>query len=328
MSRYITIVSAGSAGLDARSRRSRAVLLLALASVMSACGSGSGADTADKLQIAVSIPILADVVRGVAAESATVWSVVPATRDVHTYEARPSDIARLASADLYIEISANLERFTEAGAWRRALDEAKTRRLVLAGRLELIAVDRVIDHGDHVHDLRGGDPHVWLDPAYVRQIVAIVRDELALLDPEHKLQFADRADRYLAELTDLEEELDAGIAQIPASDRRLVVFHDAYTYFARRYKFEVIGLVIRSPGAEPSALEIAELVDVIKQANVRVVFREPQFKARVLDQLAADLDLRVGELMTDTFTDEVGTYLELMRFNMRSLVVHLTTTAS
>jgi ABC-type Zn uptake system ZnuABC Zn-binding protein ZnuA len=275
----------------------------------------------------VSIPILADIVRQVAGDAATVWSVVPAARDPHTYEARPSDLVQLEQADLYIEMGAHLEAFTEGGAWRRTLDEAKTRRLTLADRLELIAVNRVIDHGDHVHDLRGGDPHVWLDPTYVRQIVAIVRDELALLDPARLVQFTDHADRYLLELAALEEELDAGLARIPIESRRLVVFHDAYTYFARRYKFDIVGYVIRSPGAEPSAAGIAELIDVIRRAKVRVVFREPQFNARVLDRIAADLDLRVGELMTDAFTDDVDSYLELMRFNLRSLVAHLAPTA-
>ena len=101
-----------------------------------------------------------------------------------------------------------------------------------------------------------------------------------------------------------------------------MVFHDAYTYFAARYGFEVVGVVVSNPEGELSAQDIVELQEVIEAHGVQVIFAEPQFNTEILDVFVDESGVTVGELM-DTFADRVESYIDLMRFNRDSLVDRL-----
>lgn len=266
-----------------------------------------------RLQVAVSTPVLAEIVARTAGPAVSVWSVVPAGGDPHAYEAVPQDLERIEDADLYVEMGANLERYAEAGAWRRAVLEAGVPVLRLADHLDLIVKDVVIDHGDHVHDLRAGDPHVWLDPAYVRTMSGLVRDEVIRLAPDLAAEVTASAAAWDAELAALELELDAAFAAIPDANRKLVVLHDAFAYLARRYDLEVIGFVTTSHGQEPSAADVAELIEIVRSSGVPAVFTEPQMPDAILWMVAQETGVAVGLLLSDTFTAEVDSYVELMR---------------
>lgn len=296
------------------------LLLAACVAQPSVTASVTAPTPPSRLRVATSFSILADIVANVAGERVEVWSVIPFGGDPHTYLATPQDIVRLSQSDYFIRIGAHFERFMEAGAWRRAVRDAGIPALVIADEIELIKVDKVLDHGDHVHDLRDGDPHVWLDPRKVMEMIPPIVAGLSELDSAGAAAYAANGERYLAELEALDAELEAAIARIPPERRKLIVHHDAYTYLAERFGFEVLGYVLRNPQAgAPSAAEVAALADLIEQSGVPVLFREPQFNADVLEALASDYGIRVEVLLTDAFTEEVDSYLALMRFNLQSL---------
>lgn len=310
-----------------RSRRVAAWLLLSLlTTIVLACAplqpptAPPVAEPAPRLIVAVSFPVLADIVANIAGDGVTVWSVIPFDGDPHTYIAAPQDVVRLLESDLFIRMGAHLERFMEAGAWRRAAREAGIPQLVIAEEIELMKIDLVIDHGDHVHDLRDGDPHVWLDPRKVMEMIPVIVAALAQLDPAHAAAYQRHGEAYRTQVAALDAEVEAAIAQIPSTRRKLIVHHDAYRYLAARFGFQVIGMVLPNPGAEPSAADVAALSDLITTSGVRVVYREPQFNAKILEMLAAEQNIEVSLLLTDAFTPEVSSYLALMRHNLRSLV--------
>lgn len=273
--------------------------------------------------VAVSTPLLADIVRNVAGDRAEVYSVMPEAADPHTWEAAPEDIVRVGESDTFISMGAHLEVFIEAGPWRRAVADNGVPELVLADHLELIAVDKVIDHGDHTHDLREGDPHVWLDPRKVIEAIPVIERHLASIDPAGAAAYAASAGSYTGQVAALDAELVRDLATIPPDRRKLIVFHDAYTYFAARFGFEVIGVVLSNPEAEISAQEVVELQRVIEETGVRVIFAEPQFSTEVLSVFVTENDVVIGELLTDAFSGRVTSYLDLMRANRDSLVHHL-----
>ncbi|MCA9859553.1 MAG: zinc ABC transporter substrate-binding protein [Thermomicrobiales bacterium] len=275
------------------------------------------------LRLLASTQIFADIAQNVAGDRAEVQSVTPANADPHTYEASAADLAKVSESDAFIFMGAHLEPFIEAGAWRRAVADAGIPVLELAEHLDLIEVDKIIDHGDHVHDLREGDPHVWLDPLKAVEMTAAIETFLTELDPAGADVYAANAEAYRAELDALHEEFESGLAVIPPERRKLVVFHDAYTYFAERYDFDVIGIVLKSPDGEPSAQEFVELIEIIESENVPVIFAEPQFDTSVLDGIVAETGVEVGELLTDSFAGRVDSYIQLMRYNLESLVTHL-----
>lgn len=301
----------------------RLMLLLTLLVSLAVFPSPTGAQE-ERLQIAVSMPLLADIVRNVAGDQADVFSIMPENADPHTWEASPQDMVRVSEADTFISIGAHLEPFVESGGWRRAVSDAGIPELVLADHVDLVAVDKVIDHGDHVHDLREGDPHFWLDPTKVMSSLPVISAHLAAIDPANSEPYDANVLTYTAELEVLDQELQDSFAAIPAERRVLVVFHDAYTYFAARYGFEVVGVVLQNPQAEISAQEVVELQGIIEEYAVPVIFAEPQFNTEVLEVFVAENGVEIGTLLTDAFAGEVDSYVELMQYNRDSLVNHLT----
>lgn len=274
----------------------------------------------EPLRIATSMPILQDIVSNITGDAAEVFSIMPANSDPHTWEPTPEDMVRLTEADAFIFVGADLEPFVETGGWRRSVRDNDIPEFQVTDHVELIVVDEVIDHGDHVHDLTGGDPHIWLDPLTIVQAVPALAEFLGGLSADHSESFISNADSYVAELEDLDAELEETLGAIPEDRRKLLVFHDAWRYFAARYDFEVIGIVLTNPNAEVSAQEMVHLLEVIEETDVNVVFSEPQFNVSVLDLLEQEGDIEIVTLLTDTFTDDVQTYIDLMRFNRDQLV--------
>jgi len=273
----------------------------------------------DRVTVAVSTPLLADIVRNVASDQVEVFAVMPGDADPHTWEAAPQDILAATGADSFISIGAHLEPFVESGGWRRAVEDAGVPQLIVSEHVELIERDMVIDHGDHVHDLRAGDPHIWLDPLKVVEAIPAIVAHLSEIDPGGAANHGLRGAAYMAELEALHAELEASFAAIPPERRVLVVFHDAYTYFAARYGFEVVGVVIDNPEVEISAQEVVELQRVIEEHDIDVIFAEPQFNTDVLAIFVTESGVEIGELLTDSFAGRVDSYIDMMRYNRDSL---------
>jgi zinc/manganese transport system substrate-binding protein/manganese/iron transport system substrate-binding protein len=262
-------------------------------------------------------------VRTVAGSRADVFAVVPDNADPHTWEASPEDIVRATEADTFISMGAHLEPFIESGGWRRAVRDGGVPELVLSDHVDLIVVDKVIDHGDHTHDLRDGDPHIWLDPAKVIEVVPAIQAHLTSLDPDGATDYEASASSYMRTISELDAELQHDLSQIPDDRRKLIVFHDAWTYFSARFDFEIIGIVLKNPDAEISAQEVVELQQTIDESGIRVIFAEPQFNTEVLELFTAENDVTIGELLTDSFAGRVSSYVDLMRFNRDRLLTHL-----
>ncbi len=178
--------------------------------------------------------------------------------------------------------------------------------------------------GVHHHD--GGDPHFWLDPLLVIHYVENIRDGLTSADPDGKAVYAANAAAYIERLKQLDAEIQAMVAQIPAEKRLLVTNHESFGYFADRYGFRVIGTVIPSvsTGSAPSAQQLARLVDRVRQTGASAVFLETGANPQLAQQLAAETGVKVVEgLFTHSITGPEGpapTYIEMMRYNTALIV--------
>ena len=275
------------------------------------------------LTIATSMPILQDIVSNITGDAAHVFSIMPANADPHTWEPTPEDMVRLTEADAFILNGADLEPFVDTGGWRDTVSDNNIPEFQITDHVDLIELEEEIDHGDHVHELSGGDPHIWLDPLTIVQAVPAIASFLGEIDTSNSDVFAANAETYAKALEDLHAELDETLGVIPEERRKLLVFHDAWRYFATRYHFEVVGIVLENPNAEVSAQEMVHLLDVIDHHDVNVVFAEPQFNTSALDVLADEGDIEIVILLTDSFAEGVETYIDLMRFNRDRLVEFL-----
>ncbi len=126
------------------------------------------------------------------------------------------------------------------------------------------------------------DPHVWASPLLVRHMVGLIRDKLAELDPAHAADFARNHDAFVAELEALDRELHTLLDPLP--NRRFMVFHPAWGYFADTYG--LIQVPIEREGKEPGARALVALIEQAKRDNIRVVFVQPQFDKRQARQVA------------------------------------------
>jgi manganese/iron transport system substrate-binding protein len=254
----------------------------------------------------VSLDLFADFVRQVGGDRVNVSSLIPAGADPHTYEPAPGRVANLAKADLVIVNGLGLE-----AALQDVIDQntpSSSPVVELSQGLSVITTD---------HD---SNPHLWLDVQNAIAYVERIRDALVEVDPAGAETYRANADSYLAELQTLDQEVAAAIDSIPSDRRKLVTFHDAYPYLARRYGLEVVGVVVASPGKEPSAKDVADLVEAIAAEDVPAVFKEPQFNARVLELAADDAGVEVCTLYSGTLDKKVDTYIKLMRFDASELV--------
>ncbi len=182
------------------------------------------------------------------------------------------------------------------------------------------------DHHDHDH--AEGDPHVWFDPNNVITWVANIEAALIAADPANADSYSANAESYRAELVALDAEIVEILADIPASRRKLVLDHSALGYFEARYGFESLGNVLPSfsDQAEPSAREVASLVELIEDEEIGAIF-VGETASRGLRALTETVAAEVGrpivvqELLTGSLSGDGrgDTYVEYMRFNARQI---------
>ena len=301
------------------SRRTRCsgvwLLLAALALVAAACG---GDDTQNgDLSIVVTTTPLGDVVRNVVGDDATVDVLFPIGADSHSYQPSSQQVAMLTTADLVVANGLGLEEGLGDVLESAAADganvfavgpEVNPLPFGVHGDVETNAGCRPAVHHDEEggdeHELEPGtcDPHVWMDPIRMGDAAREIASQLAVIDPS--VDWASRAEAYATELAGADGEIADLLAAVPAERRKLVTNHDAFGYFAARYGFEIVGVVI--PGgstlADPSSAELAELVDTIIAEEVPAVFAETSEPTNLAEAVAAEVggDVQVVELYTES----------------------------
>ncbi len=272
------------------------------------------------LRVIATTGILADLVRQVGGQRVDAHSVLPANADPHDFEPTPQDVAAIGEADLLVEHGLGLD------SWAGQLIAASpgTPLITASDGVELRHAHAHADedHEDdgHGHDHEGeDDPHWWFDPTRAATAVQTITAGLTAADPAGEATYRARADAYAAFLLEMDAAIAAAIATIPPERRRIVTNHDALGYYADRYGLEVVGTVI--PGlattAEPSAAEVAALLDAIAASGVPAIFAETTTSPRLAESLAAEAGIVV---IDDLYTDTLGepgsgadTYAGLLR---------------
>lgn len=300
------------------SRFSLSHLMLALGVaglLVTACGSGSASPTSSgaTLRVVATTTVFADIVRNVGGDRVSVTSIIPAGAGPEDYEPKPDDAKKLAGADLVVSNGVGLDDFLDKLITAAGEDSAT--RLVLGDGIPPILVD-----GEP-------NPHFWLDPSLVADhYVPAISAALAKLDPAGAATYTANATAYVGQVNAMDAANKAKLETIPPANRKLVTFHDAFPYFARHYGFELIGVILANVGQEPSASELAALVDKVKAAGVKAVFSEAQFSPELAHTLAQEAG--ITSVVTTLYNDTLGpppadTYLKMMAWNVDQIVAAL-----
>jgi zinc transport system substrate-binding protein len=234
-------------------------------------------------------------VAGVMAGVAEPVLLVKGGASPHGHAMKPSDARTLAAAELVIWVGPEMESFFIKPA-RSLKDTVEV--LTLIDRKELKRLPPreggawVSRHDDN--EAHGFDPHIWLDPANGRAIVALVADTLSGLDPSNAPAYRANAARMVRELNALEQEIAGLLA--PLRHVPYVVFHDAYRYFEARFRTNAVGSISISPDRPPGARRLLEIRRRIKEAKAACIFAEPQFTPRLIETAREGLIVRAATL--------------------------------
>jgi len=287
-------------------RRVLATLTTALVLPVGACGAEEGA-AGGRTTVVATTTQAADMAREVGGSRVRVIGLLGPNADPHDHELRPGDVKALADAALVVRSGGELDEWLQG-----AVESAGS------GAPVLTLIDRVRRLGE--------DPHWWHDPRNGVLAVGAIAEALARADPGGAPDYERRARDYTARLEALDAAAARCLAAVPAAARKLVTTHDALGYLARRYEIEVVGTVIPSLStqAQPSAGDVAKLVETIRRERVRAIFAESSVEPKVEQAIARETGARVGRaLWADTLGpagSDGATYLGSLRANTASLV--------
>jgi zinc/manganese transport system substrate-binding protein len=310
------------------------LLLIAIAAAglaLSACGDDGPAGASIKIRTVSTTTYIDDWVREVGGDRVESFSLIPLGADPHTYQPGAGDISRIADASLVFKLgltfeSENFDRLLK----NTVSDESKL--VALGESAQPIPFEEI--HEEHEEGEEEGreeehgefDPHFWFDPIRVRDAIRQIEARLSQTDPDNAAIYAQNAGRYIQELDELHQWILEQVAEIPGERRLLLTTHEVLGYFAHRYDFEVIGAVIPSTTTEqePSAQDIARLVEEIREHNAPSIFSEITLSDRLAQSIARDAGATV---VTTLHTESLGpsgsgadTYINMMRYNVQAIV--------
>lgn len=302
----------------------RALFAAACAAVLTGLAPNPSRAAAAPIRIVATTGMIADIVRSVGASRVEVRQLMGAGVDPHLYKATRSDISTMIDADMVFYNGLLLEgKMTDA-----------FERVAASGK-PVYAVTELIDESSLITPEGSTghfDPHVWMDPRSWMKAVEVVRDRLSAFDPGNAGDYAANAARLLEDIAALDEYAKGALERVPASQRILVTAHDAFSYFGKRYGFEVHGIQGISTESEAGLKSIETLVNLIVEKRLPAVFVESTISERSIEALVAGAKARGhtlsigGRLFSDAMgppgTYE-GTYIGMIDHNVTEIAAAL-----
>ena len=286
------------------------VLVVVMAASTIACRQKG--EVSENIVVAVSILPQAEFVEAVGGKKVDVVVMVPSGANLHTYEPRPSQIVDLAEAEMYVKVGSGIEFEL---VWMDKLIGVNREMLVVdcAKGVELIEVggnhrEGEEDEGQHLY---GIDPHIWLSPLNARVMVQNIYSGLVQIDPANKDYYAQNRDAYLRKLSELDQDIRDGLSRL--ANRRFIIYHPAFGYFARDYNLTMTP--VEKGGNEPTAAGITRLIEYARENNIKVIFTAPQFNPASAEVIADEIGGRV------VFVDPLaGDYIKNLRTVLDEMV--------
>jgi manganese/zinc/iron transport system substrate-binding protein len=294
------------------------LLILALAG----CGPSGGDKAANgKINAVCTVGMITDIVHNVGGDEVQAVGLMGPGVDPHLYRATAGDVQKLEDADVIFYGGLELEgRMTDIF-------------VKMAGRgTPTYPVSDKVPQSElrEPPEFHGKfDPHIWFDVTLWKHAVEAVRDGLSKAKPASTETYKKNADEYLRKLDELHQYVQTETAKIPESQRVLVTAHDAFGYFGRQYKFEVIGIQGTSTATEAGAGALRKIADTIASRKIKAVFVESSVPRATIEALQKAVQSRGwnvvigGQLFSDAMGKDgtpEGTYIGMVRHNVDTIV--------
>jgi zinc transport system substrate-binding protein len=254
---------------------------------------------------------LFDFVSLIAEDKVALRLLVPPNNDPHSFEPTPKDIVNLTNADLFLYISPELE------PWSKKFAQKAKRAVSVA--------DGEDDHAGHDHEEGvAHDPHIWLDPNAVIEIIEKITANLCAALPQEKVFFEKNAQNLISQIADL----DAQYKNIFADCNNKKVFfagHNSFTGFAARYDLTFVPVTQSySSTSEPSAKQVAKIVDDIKKSGAKFIYYDALSNTSLAKTVAKETGTQILPLYSihtaskDDFAAKIH-YVEYMKRNYENI---------
>ncbi|MTI29530.1 metal ABC transporter solute-binding protein, Zn/Mn family, partial [Xanthovirga aplysinae] len=289
---------------------------------LSSCGNEKKEKTKSegkKITVVTTTGIIADAVKNIAGDSVDITALMGPGVDPHLYKATQGDLKRLTDADVVIYNGLHLE-----GKMSEILKKFNRLKPVIAVADGLDSTQiRTAPEFQNAHD-----PHIWFNVATWTNGVNFISQQLQELDPKNAEFFQKNTEKYISQLTGLDQFVRERISQIPQQQRILITAHDAFGYFGEAYQIEVRGLQGLSTLSEFGLKDISDLVDLIVERNIKAVFVETSVSQRAIKAVVDGCQKRGqnviigGTLYSDALGEEntpEGTYIGMVKSNVQTI---------
>ena len=306
-------------------KRKYGVFATALILSLTACSSGSGANSVDEADdrplIATTVSPITSIAASIAGDRARIEGIVPEGTNSHTFEPSPQIAKLLSNADLILINGLKLEDPT--------LDLAQKNKKAETQIVELGTV--VLPESDYIYDFSfpkeegKPNPHLWTDPGYAIKYAGVIRDQLSKLDPENADYYESNFTMFEQQANELAAAVKADQQSVPAGNLKLLTYHDAYAYFAKEFGWTVIGAVQPSSFSDPAPSEVARLIDQVKAEKVTTIFGSEVVPSAVLAEVGRATGARYEDSLRDDDLpgkpgDAEHSWLGLMKYNYRTMI--------
>lgn len=285
------------------------------------CLAGQTISAGSTLNISTTVAPITSMVANVAGGLAQITGIVPEGTNSHTFEPSPNVAVTLAKTDVLFANGLVLEEPTKELADSNL---PKSAALCELGTAVLPVADYIYDFS-FPEDGGKPNPHLWTNPKLAIEYVALIRDVLVKMDPANAAAYTSNAAAYTVKLNELDAAIATASATLPAEDRRLLTYHDAYAYFAADYGWQILGAIQPSDFAEPTAREVGDLITQVKKSKVKAIFGSEVFPSAVLQQIGRETGVSyVDVLRDDDLLGEPGdpdhSFLGLMQFDYVTMI--------
>ncbi len=234
---------------------------------------------------------------------------------LHDYQLTPNDMKKLNSAYALVINGGGMETFLD-----KVIAQFPRLKIIEASKgIQLIEAE-VHRHDDDEHQRHEQqyNAHVWLSVSGAISQVENICKELMVIDPGNAQKYRVNADRFVKSLEELKRKMHQGLSVI--SDRNIITFHEAFPYFAKEFNLNVVAVIEREAGSEPNARELAEIIKLIKEKNVKAIFIEPQYPAKIAQMIYRETGKKLYTLdpiVTGPFHPDA--YISIMEKNLKVL---------
>jgi manganese transport system substrate-binding protein len=292
------------------------LVLITTFAVVTACGTAPAEQDDDRPLVLTTFTVLADIAGNVSGDLLRIESITKPGAEIHGYEPTPSDLRNAEGAALILDNGLGLESWFE-----KFVANAQAPHVVLTEGITPIPIREDAYAGRD-------NPHAWMSPRNAQVYVNNIADAFAELDPENAETYRANAADYNTQLAAIEEELVTALAVLPDNERALVTCEGAFSYLARDLNLQEGYLWAVNAEQQGTPQQVGALIGFVRDNEVPAVFCESTVSDSSQQQVARETGARFGgTLYVDSLSEADGpvpTYLELLRYDARTIIEGLT----